>query len=87
MDLKPSPYVRRVVAAIGEIIAHFAISAVSLLTIAGTSYLITCLQIHTKIIPYTSISLSEWMFLLEVISFTAINFVGVLKAVGAYWRT
>jgi hypothetical protein len=78
------PYFTRLGRAAGEIVAHFVITVMSLLGIAGTGVVLDFLGLSSKTIPLTSLSLGEWIFTLEVVSATLINLVGIYKSIRAY---
>jgi len=77
-------YVAKLVRAVSELIAHFIITVVSLLGIAGTGLILDFLGLSSKHIPLTGLSLGEWIFILEVVSATLINFIGIYKSIRAY---
>ena len=69
-----------------EIIAHFAITALTLLSLAGVEWLLEALHIAHKVIPRTELTLSDWMLWLDVVAATGINVVGMYRAVQAVLR-
>lgn len=79
-----SPYLTKLLRAAGEIVAHFLITVMSLLGIAGTGHVLDFLGLSSKMIPLIGVSLGEWIFILEVISATLINVVGIYKSIRAY---
>ncbi len=64
-----------------EIIVHLLVTALSIVSISLIEHLLMWLGLDGKIMPFTHISLSEWMFYLEVIASTLIIVVGIIKAV------
>lgn len=79
-------FLLRLARAVGELIAHFCLSVISLLTIAGTAFILRYLHLDSKAIPLLGLSLGDWTFLSEVASATLINLVGMIRAVIAYWE-
>jgi hypothetical protein len=77
-------YSIRLAKAAGEIVAHFLITVLSLLAIAGTSFLMDLLGLTQKPIPLVGITLGEWMFILEITTATIINLFGIYKCIVAY---
>ena len=77
-------FVAKLVRAVSELIAHFIITVMSLLGIAGTGLILDFLGLSSKHIPLIDISLGEWIFILEVISATLINIFGIYKSIRAY---
>lgn len=77
-------YLSKLIRAASEILAHFLITVMSLLGIAGTGVVLDLLRLTSKTIPLTNLTLGEWIFILEVISATLINVVGIYKSIRAY---
>jgi len=69
-----------------ELIVHFLITAVTLFSLAGVEWLLEGLHLAYKAIPRTDITLSEWMFYLDVLAVTGINIVGVYRALRVVLR-
>ena len=78
------PYLAKLIKAAAEIVAHFFITVMSLLGIAGTGLVLDLLGLTSKTIPLTNLTLGEWIFMLEIISATLINVVGIYKSIRAY---
>jgi hypothetical protein len=64
-----------------EIIVHFVVTVLSVLSIALIELLLRVAGLDGKEIPLVNITLGDWMFYLEVIAATAILAVGIFKAV------
>jgi hypothetical protein len=64
-----------------EIIVHFVVTVLSVLSIALIEILLRLVGLDGKEIPWVNITLGDWMFYLEVIAATAILAVGIVKAV------
>jgi hypothetical protein len=69
-----------------EIVAHFVLSILTILALAGTEFILWVLNIDNKMIPLFGITLGEWMFDLDLISATLINAVGIIKALIVLWK-
>ena len=66
-----------------EIVVHLIVTAVSIIGIATIERLLNEVGLEEKIIPFTTVSLSEWMFDLEILASTVIILVGIYKAARA----
>jgi hypothetical protein len=66
---------------VGDIVVHSVVTVLSILSIAGIELLLHCVKLDGKSIPLTNITLSEWMFFLEILAATLIILVGIVKAV------
>jgi hypothetical protein len=69
-----------------EILVHLMVTVFSVLSIALIELLLHIVRLDGRKVPGTYVTLSDWMFLLEVIAATLIISVGVVKAVVAAWR-
>jgi hypothetical protein len=69
-----------------ELIAHFLITVMSILAIAGVGCLVQLIHLDGKTIPLMGISLGEWFFDLDVVAATFINAAGIFKAVKVAWK-
>jgi hypothetical protein len=69
-----------------EIAAHFLVSAMALIAIALIDQLLSLLGLGIKPLPLIRIPFNEWMFGLDIISATAVNVVGTIKAVLVLWE-
>lgn len=70
-----------------EIILHFIVTVLSILTIAGIELVLYVVGLDGRQIPLVKITLGELMFVLEVVAAGAIIFVGITKAVLALVRS
>lgn len=70
-----------------EIILHFIITLLSILTIAGIDGVLHFIGLEGKRIPIIQVSLGDWMFWLEILAATAIIVVGIGKAIIALVRS
>jgi len=77
---------RRAESPVVEIVVHLLVTTLSILSIGAIEGLIILLGLDKDIMPFTSISLREWMLYLEVIAATLIIAVGIIKAVIALIR-
>ncbi len=75
-----------------EILVHLAVTILSVLSIAGIEMLLWILRLDGKSIPGTTllfrwlgldttVTLSDWMLVLEIVAATAIILVGIVKAI------
>jgi hypothetical protein len=64
-----------------EIIVHFVVTVLSVLSIALIEILLRVAGLDEKEIPWINITLGDWMFYFEVTAATAILAVGIFKAV------
>jgi hypothetical protein len=71
---------------VAEIVVHLGVTVLSVLSIAFIEGMLRAVGLDGKKIPWTEITLSDWMFYLEVIAATAIIAIGVFKAAMAAWR-
>lgn len=78
--------IARLAAAVGELLAHFVITIVTVLTIAATGLVLYELGLDKRCIPWTHIQFGDWMLFMEIVSATAINLVGAARAVLAYGK-
>jgi len=69
-----------------EIIVHLAVTVLSVLSIALIEGVLRILGLDGRKIPGTDITLSDWMFDLEMVAATGIIVVGMIKAVVAAWK-
>ena len=69
-----------------ELLVHFTITAVTLFSLAGVEWLLEVLNLARKVIPRTDVTLSDWMFYLDVLAATVINIVGVYRALRVVLR-
>jgi len=71
-----------------EILVHFVVSILSVLSIASVEFLLYAVHLDDKAIPIFQwlglnfvITLSDWMLMLEVLAATVVNGVGIVKAI------
>jgi len=69
-----------------EIVVHLGVTVLSVLSIAFIEWVLHVVGLDGKRVPWVEITLSDWMFDLEVIAATAIIAIGVFKAAMAAWR-
>jgi hypothetical protein len=67
--------------AVAEIVIHFAITVVAIVSIAGIQMLLSFLGLDGKRIPATEITLNDWMFYLELVTVTLILGTGLVKSI------
>lgn len=72
---------------ITEIVAHLIVTASSILSISLIEALLHAMGLDDRLVPGTTLSLSVWMFGLEVLAATGIISVGVMKALIALVRS
>lgn len=72
--------------ALEELIVHFLITTVTVLSLAGVEWLVEILHLAHMVIPRTGVTLAEWMFYLDILAVTGINLVGVFKALRVVLR-
>jgi hypothetical protein len=72
---------------LAEIVVHTVVTILSLLSIAGIEVLLRWLRLDGKQFPHLNITLSEWMFYLEIMAASLIIGIGIIKAVIALVRT
>lgn len=70
-----------------EIVAHFVLTLIVILAIAGTEYTLGLLHLSARMVPFFKITVSDWLFDLDCVSATLINAVGMIKAVIVLWRS
>jgi hypothetical protein len=70
-----------------EMAAHFILSVIAILAIAVTDLLLSRLGLGVRTVPFVSITLSDWMFDLDVVSATLVNVVGMIRAVIVLWTS
>jgi hypothetical protein len=70
-----------------EILVHLVVTILSILSIALIEVLLHAIGLDGKLIPGTSLSLSSWMFWLEIVAASAIIIVGIFKATVALVRS
>jgi hypothetical protein len=70
-----------------EIIVHLIVTVLSILSIVAIELLLHTVGLDGRQIPGTELSLSAWMFWLEILAATAIIFVGIAKATAALVRS
>jgi hypothetical protein len=70
-----------------ELTAHFIITVFSISFIAGTEWILILYKLGATNVPLLGITLSQWMFDLEIFSATIINGIGIIKAAKAAWST
>src|SRR5689334_17945688 len=63
-----------------ELIAHFVVTVCALVFIALTDFLLHLLHIDERLVPLTGITLSSWMFAMDVLTVSLVLTVGLLKA-------
>jgi hypothetical protein len=69
-----------------EIFVHLVVSLLSILSIKTIELLLWLLGLDGKVIPLTALTLSTWMFILEIIAATVIIVAGIFKAAISAWR-
>jgi len=69
-----------------EVVVHLGVTVLSVVSIVIIEKLLWATGLDGKKIPGANITLSDWMFDLEVIAATAIIVVGIIKAIVAAWR-
>jgi hypothetical protein len=69
-----------------EIAAHFVVSVMALGALAATDLVVRVMGIGVRTLPFVSITLSDWMFDLDLVSATVVNAVGTIKAVIVLWK-
>jgi hypothetical protein len=69
-----------------ELAAHFVVSVMALVAIALTDHVVSLLGIGLRTLPFAKITLTDWMFDLDIISATVVNAVGTIKAVIVLWE-
>jgi hypothetical protein len=77
---------RRLAEPANEIAAHFILSVMAIVALAGTELLLRLLGIDNRRIPLVGITLADWMFDLDLVSATLINAVGMIRAVNVLWK-
>ena len=70
-----------------EIAAHFILSVMAILAIAGTDLLLSLLGLGVRTLPFVTITLSDWMFDLDLVSATLVNVMGMIRAVIVLWTS
>jgi hypothetical protein len=78
---------RRLEVPLIEIFVHSVVTVASILSIAGIELLLHWVGLDGKAIPYTKITLSDWMFYLELLAANLIIVVGIIKAAIALVRS
>jgi hypothetical protein len=69
-----------------EILVHAIVTILSILSIAAIELILNLVKLGDKNIPFTTITLSQWMFYLEILAATLIILIGTFKAVIALAR-
>jgi hypothetical protein len=70
-----------------EIATHLAVTALSIISIWGIEEVLCWVGLDGKPIPFTSTTLADWMFVLEVFAATLIISIGIAKAAIALVRS
>jgi hypothetical protein len=70
---------------LAEIVVHVAVTVLAILGITIVDGLLRVVGIDGRYIDGTGITLSDWMFDLEVIASTVIIGVGIIKALKSAW--
>jgi hypothetical protein len=70
-----------------EIFVHSIVTVLSILSISGIEQLLHWVGLDGKDIPFTNVTLSTWMFCLEILASTLIILIGIWKAARALWRS
>jgi hypothetical protein len=79
-------FIGRLAGPANEIAAHFVLSVMAILALAGTELLLRLLGIDNRMIPLTGVTLGDWMFDLDVVSATLINAVGMFRGAIVLWK-
>ena len=66
--------------AVEELVAHLLVTLLTILSLAVVEWLLGVLHLEHRHLPGTGVTLSDWMFCLDVIAVTLINAVGVYRA-------
>ena len=78
---------RRLETPLIEIFVHLIVTVLSILSIAAIELLLRAVGLDGRQLPGTEVSLSSWMFWLEIFAATAIIGVGIAKATVALVRS
>ena len=68
------------------LVAHFVLTVLLIVFLEATELLLTIFHLDSREVPLVQVTLSEWMFDLDVLVATVVMIVGAAKAVVGLWR-
>ncbi len=68
------------------IIGHLAVTVTAVLAVAVVEEVLMALGLSKKKVPFLDLTLSDWLYDLDVIAVTGIIGVGIVKGVRALWK-
>ena len=66
--------------------AHFVVTVLLIVFIEATELLLTLFHLENRQVPLVNVTLSEWMFDLDVLVASVVMIVGAVRAVTSLWR-
>ena len=66
--------------------AHFVVTVCLIVFIGLTELLLTAFHLENRQVPLLQVTLSEWMFDLDVLTASIVMLVGAVKAVKDLWK-
>ncbi len=68
------------------IVAHLAVTLAAVFAVAVVEEVLAVLHLSKKKVPFFDLTLSEWLYDLDVVSVTGIIGIGVIKGVRELWK-